>query len=121
MLRFVLFVAVTLSLAATAAMDAKSAYARLVALDEEFARVIRTSDLPRYMAAKQRAEDLIGSLGRDPTDPCRIAAVELRSSRVNEWIARQSPRLSDTARQTIESERRRYVEASATCKASGSS
>lgn len=100
-----------------AATDAKIAYAKIVALDTEFARVIRTNDLPRYIAAKQSAEGLVNTLGSDPTDPCRTAAVRLKTSRTNEWIERQAQQLSERARLSIQANRREFEEALAACKA----
>lgn len=101
-----------------AAPDAKVAYSQIVALDAEFAKVIRTNDLPRYIAAKQRAEGLVNTLGSDPTDPCRTAAVRLKTSRTNEWIDRQSQALTERAKLSIETNRREFEEALAACKAS---
>lgn len=111
---FLLLLAVT----AQAATDAKVAYDKIVALDAEFAKVIRTNDLPRYIAAKQRAEGLINTLGSDPTEPCRTAAVSLKASRTNEWIERQSQQLSERAKLGIQTNRREFEEALAACKAS---
>jgi ribosomal protein S16 len=103
---------------AQAAVDARAVHTKIVALDTEFAKVIRTNDLPRYMAAKQKAEDLIGTLGSDPTEPCRTAAVRLKTSRTNEWIDRQGQTLTDTARRVIESNRHDFEEALDACRAS---
>lgn len=111
-------VLLSIALTAQAAVDAKAVYPKIVALDAEFEKVIRTNDLPRYIAAKQKAQDLIGTLGSDPNEPCRKAAIYLKTSRTDEWIDRQGPSLSETAKRTIESNRRDYLEALAACKAS---